>query len=180
MGGSPLDTTGCPLSHTHNSTSLIVPSHSSCPLRSFSFSSLTVRLPRMPNIFPGPLRICVSALLLSLRHTRNSQDTISRFLTVPTCQYFETSVCASPRKTSTHRLRPLLSQLGVATTTISRCYNCTCHRCGPFRSFSPVMVPAPSTLVSPSDKNADFLVASRWIKAPMSSSYLSCFFLLGV
>ncbi|KAF8476712.1 hypothetical protein DFH94DRAFT_103662 [Russula ochroleuca] len=141
-------------------------SHSSRPLGSFSFSSLTIRLPRVPNEytcnFPGPLRICLSVLLLSLRHTRNSQGTFSRFLTVPACQHFETSVCASSRKSSTSRSKaPSLPTRG-SDHTFSRCNNCTCHNRGLFVLSPQAMVPAQWTLIDPSDKDTDFPVASRY------------------
>ena len=159
-----------PLSHAYNSTSLIVPVTHLAHCSPFHFLPL-------PSFFQGYriiLAILIQGPFLScscLFDTLATHKTFSRFLTVPAnpaCQYFETSICASSRKTSTSRLRPFAPNF----MDLLRCNNCTCHRRGPFRPFLPVMVPAQSTLVKPSDKNTDFLVASRWIKASMSSRYL--------
>jgi hypothetical protein len=97
------------------------------------------REPHICNFNPGPLRICFFVLLLSLLHSRNSQDMFPRFLAVPASQYFERSVRVSSTKASTSHPRALRSQLWVVTThtPLSHCNSCKRHNSGIFSFFPP-------------------------------------------
>jgi hypothetical protein len=143
-------------------------------LGAFSPSSLTIRLPREPNVLAtsnrGP---AISVLLLSLRHSRISHNMFPRFLAVPTCWCFRTDVCASSTEASTYRLRAFRSQLWVVTTPMSHLHQVHSPQTWAFRFFrSRTRVPAQWILVSSSDKNPERPAASRQIRASMSLSFV--------